>query len=456
MPRAHAHVDDGYFDGCGNSIELQPGSQQPLIWNGRNGLAAVTLVARTQSAQSDREAYQYDGSGQRLRKTTLRYKDNGKTCQRDTVIYLPGVEIRRRETLSVGSEATLNEELHLLSGSGGRAGVQTLHWTSGRPADMSNDAMRVSLGDQIGSATLELDGDARIITLEEYYPYGGTAVSSAASQSEADYKFRRYSGEERDATGLYYYGQRYYQPCIGRWLNPDPAGTIDGRNLFRMVRNNPVTLRDDDGRVGDNPFCAGSRTSNDPINRRHSNGWEQRLPASCILVSGYWPLSTERTRAIFRHLLRAPMLTLSGPDTTMRYANVAAVASLEALLPEALNSRRISHVLLPRTPILIAAFRVELSQRIWVSIWEPRSLRTDCDLALSESSTSMSVTRPLVMMWVPSATQREDRRLCLRLLSISTWSYDLLISIRQLLQQYDAPFRLRWTLRDLIFVSIPL
>jgi len=235
MPLSPAHVDDGYFDSCGNSLQLQPGSEQPLSWNGRNGLAAVTLVARTQSAQSDREAYQYDGSGQRLRKTTLRYKDNGKTCQ--------------RETLSSGSEAKLSEELHLLSGSGGRAVVQVLHWASGRPADMSNDGMRVSLGDQIGSATLELDGDARIITLEEYYPYGGTAVSSATSQSEADYKFRRYSGKEQDATGLYYYGLRYYQPWIGRWLNPDPAGTIDGLNLFRMVRNNPVTLRDNDGRV---------------------------------------------------------------------------------------------------------------------------------------------------------------------------------------------------------------
>ncbi|WP_370552320.1 RHS repeat-associated core domain-containing protein, partial [Enterobacter cloacae complex sp. P31C] len=57
----------------------------------------------------------------------------------------------------------------------------------------------------------------------------------------------RYSGKERDATGLYHYGYRYYQPWSGRWLSADPAGTVDGLNLFRMCRNNPGTLFDPKG-----------------------------------------------------------------------------------------------------------------------------------------------------------------------------------------------------------------
>ncbi|MFJ2714382.1 RHS repeat-associated core domain-containing protein, partial [Pseudomonas sp. NPDC087346] len=61
----------------------------------------------------------------------------------------------------------------------------------------------------------------------------------------------RYSGKERDATGLYYYGFRYYAPWLGRWINPDPAGTIDGLNLYRMVRNNPIALFDTDGLASD-------------------------------------------------------------------------------------------------------------------------------------------------------------------------------------------------------------
>jgi insecticidal toxin complex protein TccC len=63
----------------------------------------------------------------------------------------------------------------------------------------------------------------------------------------------RYSGKERDNTGLYYYGYRYYAPWLCRWLNADPAREVDGLNLFRMVVNNPVTLEDKMGLMIGNP-----------------------------------------------------------------------------------------------------------------------------------------------------------------------------------------------------------
>jgi insecticidal toxin complex protein TccC len=65
----------------------------------------------------------------------------------------------------------------------------------------------------------------------------------------SNYKYRRYSGKERDHSGLYYYGYRYYLPWLGRWLNPDPSGISQGLNLFEMVSNNPITYRDVDGKV---------------------------------------------------------------------------------------------------------------------------------------------------------------------------------------------------------------
>ncbi|MDE9539781.1 RHS repeat-associated core domain-containing protein, partial [Xenorhabdus bovienii] len=145
---------------------------------------------------------------------------------------------------------TVKEALHtLIVGEAGRAQVRMLHWESGKPNDISNNQMRYSYDNLVGSSGLEVDGDGNLISLEEYYPYGGTAVWTARSQTEAGYKTVRYSGKERDATGLYYYGYRYYQPWAGRWLSADPAGTVDGLNLYRMVRNNPVSYHDDDGRL---------------------------------------------------------------------------------------------------------------------------------------------------------------------------------------------------------------
>ncbi len=114
---------------------------------------------------------------------------------------------------------------------------------------MQNNQLRYSYASPNGDITLELDQQGEIITQEEYYPYGGTAIRAARSQTEANYKTVRYSGKERDATGLYYYGFRYYQCWAGRWISSDPDGPAEGLNLYCMVRNNPVTLHDTDGRA---------------------------------------------------------------------------------------------------------------------------------------------------------------------------------------------------------------
>jgi insecticidal toxin complex protein TccC len=92
----------------------------------------------------------------------------------------------------------------------------------------------------LGSCILELDEDGEVISQECYHPYGTTAWFAGRGEVEASYRTVRYSGKERDATGLYYYGFRYYLPWLQRWLNPDPAGMDDGLALFRFVRNSPL------------------------------------------------------------------------------------------------------------------------------------------------------------------------------------------------------------------------
>jgi RHS repeat-associated protein len=62
----------------------------------------------------------------------------------------------------------------------------------------------------------------------------------------------RYTGKERDEeTGLYYHGARYYAPWLGRWTAADPAGMVDGPNLYEYVRGNPVRLNDPSGTQGE-------------------------------------------------------------------------------------------------------------------------------------------------------------------------------------------------------------
>ncbi|MEX3242300.1 RHS repeat-associated core domain-containing protein [Serratia quinivorans] len=230
---------DALFTAGGQQKQLQPG--QPLIWTARNELLKVTPVVRD-GAANDSEHYRYDGNNQRVLKIGTQQTKATTTTQR--VLYLPGLELR-----TTASDRMVAESLQVICiGEAGRAQVRVLHWESGKPAGFNQDQVRYSYDNLIGSCGLELDGDGNVISQEEYYPFGGTAILTARSQVEADYKTARYSGKERDATGLYYYGYRYYQPWAGRWLSADPAGTVDGLNLYRMVRNNPGTFIDDDGR----------------------------------------------------------------------------------------------------------------------------------------------------------------------------------------------------------------
>ena len=225
---------DESFDARGNLLELQPG--QRLLWNGRNELAQVTQIARVDGAD-DLERYVYDGEGTRLRKSrTTAAKSIAHAAE---VRYLPGIELH--------SNSATGEQLQVLSIQAGRCTVRLLHWDSPPPAELDNDQLRFCFDDHLGSSAFEVDAQAQVISQEVYYPYGGTAWLAGRHEVETGYKTIRYSGKERDSTGFYYYGARYYAPWLHRWLNPDPAGEVDGVNFYRFVRNCPVSFFDQQG-----------------------------------------------------------------------------------------------------------------------------------------------------------------------------------------------------------------
>ena len=222
------------FDKNGNQLALQPG--QTLSWNVRNQLQRAIQVVRP-DGEDDDETYRYDSSGQRVLKIRRSLSKN-KTHQ-TTVRCLPGLEIRRN--------SATGEWLNTVIVSGALHSIRILQWEKGRPEGIENQQIRFALSDNLGSSTLELDGSARVLSQETYYPYGGTAWWAAKSAVEASYKTIRYSGKERDASGLYYYGYRYYAPWLGRWINADPGADIDGLNLYAMARGNPVSYVDSQG-----------------------------------------------------------------------------------------------------------------------------------------------------------------------------------------------------------------
>ncbi|WP_018926544.1 RHS repeat domain-containing protein [Pseudomonas umsongensis] len=223
---------DKLFDRHGNLLASAPG--RPLHWNIRDQLASATLVERDERP-NDVEDFRYS-QGVRVFK---RHEWQASTLTHfHRVLYLPGLEIRTRDN---------GEELHVITVPGGRGSVRCLHWVSGKPEAIDKDQLRYSLDDHLGSSVMELDQDARIVSHEGYYPFGDTAWLTARSALEVSYKTIRYSGKEMDECGLCYYGSRYYAPWLWRWVSADPAGAVDGLNLYAFVKNNPTNYFDDDG-----------------------------------------------------------------------------------------------------------------------------------------------------------------------------------------------------------------
>lgn len=99
--------------------------------------------------------------------------------------------------------------------------------------------------DHLGSTRTVSDGSGNIAEQIRYYPYGEIRNST----SDGKYLF---TGQEYDPeTGNYYYGARYYNSALARFIQADPllAGPYDPQllNRYSYTRNNPLRYVDPTG-----------------------------------------------------------------------------------------------------------------------------------------------------------------------------------------------------------------
>ena len=96
--------------------------------------------------------------------------------------------------------------------------------------------------DHLGSIRAVSNSNGNIVGLYTYDPFGN--VIQEVSYPDADRL--RFTGKRLDATGLYYFNARYYDPTLGRFISADPAR--QGLNWYVYCNNNPLMFVDPDGR----------------------------------------------------------------------------------------------------------------------------------------------------------------------------------------------------------------
>ncbi len=273
---------DFAYDTAGNQQSLQLNGSVALYWDYQNRLSGTGIIQRP-GQEDDADYYNYKADGTRARKVSERSTNGGSVKEVHEKIYLGNFEIKKIKTISSSGDTILlnRESLRVMDGS--NCLTTMLYWlldAAKREVDQSGTrSLRFQMDDSLGSVSLEMDVNAQIISYEEYFPFGGTAIIAGSSQQEVKLKDYRYSGKEcDDTTGLYYYGARYYISWLGRWLNPDPTGPVDGLNLYTFVKNNPVTGVDVDGRWFLVPMIIGAAvtayTSYQVASSQGYSGWQ--------------------------------------------------------------------------------------------------------------------------------------------------------------------------------------
>jgi RHS repeat-associated protein len=228
------------YDAAGNMTRMP--HLPDMAWDFKDQLHA-TRQQVTDTGRGETTYYVYDSAGQRIRKVTERASGSTKHER----VYLGSFEMYRKYD-SVGATTLERETLHVLDDKRRIAFVETKTIGDSRRIEEPSERIRFQFDNHLASAVLELDHQASIISYEEYYPYGSTSLEATETTSEVSRKRYRYTAKERDEeTGLYYHGARYYAPWLGRWVSTDPAGLIDGPNLYRYSRNAPTTLSDPHG-----------------------------------------------------------------------------------------------------------------------------------------------------------------------------------------------------------------
>ena len=190
--------------------------------------------------------YVYNAAGERVRKViTEKYTENGEIKERivEERYYLGNTEFYSK--FANGNLTLKSRTNHIMDDTQRIATINT-QLEGDTPLKTT---VRYQYANHLGSASLELDETAQIISYQEYHPYGSIAYSLHKNNTDVNLQRYKFTGKERDSeTGLDYFGARYYSSDLAIWLSVDPlASKYPSTSPYMYVLGNPIKFIDPNG-----------------------------------------------------------------------------------------------------------------------------------------------------------------------------------------------------------------
>lgn len=120
-----------------------------------------------------------------------------------------------------------------LQGAGGIGGL--LGWTQSPSLSPQHSYYHA---DGSGNVTMLVNANQQTVAKYLYAPFGDVVAKSGALAEANLYRFS--SKETHAASSLIFFGSRFYDPNLQRFVNRDPLGEAGGINLFAFAGNRPT------------------------------------------------------------------------------------------------------------------------------------------------------------------------------------------------------------------------
>ena len=192
-------------------------------WNGENRLVAMEAIAAAPAEAKLKLEFAYDWQGRRIKKTVAPWNAGTSSYDAPTTttkfVYdgwnlvaevVNGV-IERRYIWGPDLSGSLQ-------GAGGVGGLVAMLPTGHN--------WQIAHSDANGNVTMLVDSKTGAVTAEyEYGPFGEVVRSTGDLADENPFRFS--TKYEEVESGLLYYGYRFYDSGVGRWVNRDPIENIN-------------------------------------------------------------------------------------------------------------------------------------------------------------------------------------------------------------------------------------